>query len=57
MKLSKVKIQQNEIKIFSWKSIHDLGESNDWVVPIPPSSGDIAILMYTSGSSGKPKVR
>ena len=41
--------------VFSFSEIEKLGKSNP-VLPTLPSKKDIAVVMYTSGSTGLPKV-
>jgi long-chain acyl-CoA synthetase len=43
------------IKIVSYDKVLELGTKNK-VQPVPPSKNDTAIIMYTSGSTGIPKV-
>ncbi|KAJ3014805.1 UNVERIFIED_CONTAM: long-chain fatty acid-CoA ligase [Siphonaria sp. JEL0065] len=42
------------IRVLSLLELQALGESNP-TDPVPPSPSDLAVIMYTSGSSGTPK--
>eukprot|EP00761_Pharyngomonas_kirbyi_P007638 gb/GECH01007648.1/.p1 GENE.gb/GECH01007648.1/~~gb/GECH01007648.1/.p1 ORF type:complete len:665 (+),score=188.45 gb/GECH01007648.1/:1-1995(+) len=42
------------VEIIDWKQLLKLGEENRRE-PIPPKSDDLAVLMYTSGTTGNPK--
>ena len=48
---------QGKKSLYTWKSVYISGRENTNIEPTPPNSEDIAILMYTSGSTGNPKVR
>ena len=48
---------QDKKSLYTWKSVYISGRENTNIEPTPPTSEDIAILMYTSGSTGNPKVR
>ena len=48
---------QGKKSLYTWKSVYISGRENANIEPTPPNSEDIAILMYTSGSTGNPKVR
>lgn len=43
-----------EIKIYSFQELQDLGAEHP-AEPSPPTSDDLACIMYTSGSTGNPK--
>lgn len=42
------------IKFYSFQEVVDLGKEN-FVEPITPEPSDVALIMYTSGSTGPPK--
>lgn len=44
----------DKIQTISYKNVIDLGKKNQ-IESVPPSKEDIAIIMYTSGSTGAPK--
>jgi len=46
---------QGKKSLYTWKSVYISGRENANIEPTPPNSEDIAILMYTSGSTGNPK--
>lgn len=41
--------------LYTWKSVYLSGRENNLIQPSKPDSKDVAILMYTSGSTGNPK--
>jgi long-chain acyl-CoA synthetase len=44
------------LKILSFEELRALGEDNP-VPPVPPKPDDLFCVMYTSGTTGPPKVR
>ena len=46
---------QGEKSLYTWKSVYISGRENTSLEPTPPTPEDVAILMYTSGSTGNPK--
>lgn len=43
-----------KVQTVAYKEVIEYGIKNE-IVPVPPSKSDIAIVMYTSGSTGPPK--
>jgi long-subunit acyl-CoA synthetase (AMP-forming) len=43
------------LDVYTFEEIYSRGESNHQQ-PIPPKPDDLAILMYTSGTTSRPKV-
>lgn len=43
-----------KIQTVAYKNVLEMGDKNQ-IEPVPPSKEDIAIIMYTSGSTGYPK--
>ena len=41
--------------LYTWKSVYISGRENSSIEPTSPMPDDVAILMYTSGSTGNPK--
>ena len=41
--------------LYTWKSVYISGRENTSIEPTAPMPDDVAILMYTSGSTGNPK--
>lgn len=54
MDLTALKSAHDHLKIVSYDDVLNLGKSNP-VEPIPPKATDLACVMYTSGSVGRPK--
>jgi long-chain acyl-CoA synthetase len=52
--LDKLKNAHPHLEILSFQKLSELGEQNP-VDPVPPTSEDLACIMYTSGSTGPPK--
>ncbi|KAI9331214.1 hypothetical protein BDR26DRAFT_922213 [Obelidium mucronatum] len=52
--LDSFKAEHPELKVLSLEELKQLGEQNP-VDPVPPAPEDLAIIMYTSGSTGPPK--
>lgn len=44
----------DKIQTIAYKHVIDMGIKNQ-IEPVPPTKDDIAIIMYTSGSTGHPK--
>jgi len=52
--LASLKSLNNHLTILHYDALIKLGRSNP-VEPVPPNTTDLACIMYTSGSSGRPK--
>lgn len=52
--LEQLKATHEHLTILSYDSLLELGKQNP-VEPCPPSPSDLACIMYTSGSMGRPK--
>lgn len=46
---------EGKVSLFTWKSVYISGRENQQLQPSTPMPDDVAILMYTSGSTGNPK--
>lgn len=52
--IDKLKSAHPHLTIMSFEELRKLGEANP-VALVPPTSDDLACIMYTSGSTGTPK--
>jgi long-chain acyl-CoA synthetase len=52
--LEKLRNSHNQLTILHYNDVVELGRVN-LVDPVPPKSTDLACVMYTSGSMGRPK--
>ncbi|XP_051784397.1 long-chain-fatty-acid--CoA ligase 1a isoform X1 [Erpetoichthys calabaricus] len=46
--------KKHGIEVLSMKEVEDLGQTN-WMKPVPPKSSDLAVICFTSGTTGNPK--
>ncbi|KAI3380145.1 hypothetical protein SNEBB_007325 [Seison nebaliae] len=49
------KLEEENIEILAMKYVEELGRTSPQIELHPPTPDDIAVLMYTSGSTNKPK--
>lgn len=54
-KALKIDAEFPNVKFMSYTEIYDLGNKSILKAPEPPKPESIAVIMYTSGTSGKPK--